>query len=245
MDRDEGILQYSCISKAGDRTVNEDCIQCCILKDRACFVLADGLGGHGQGDIASRFVTAEIIKDFKESNSANFLKQSVVKSHLNLLAYQEQKHCIDGMKTTIVVLLIIQDRIQWIHVGDSRLYFWSKGRIIERTLDHSVPQMLVRAGELKEKNIRFHEDRNRLLRAIGEKTECLEPEISRIFKTNKCQAFLLCSDGFWEFINEKEMRLAYSKSKTPKEWLEQMEDIICKHGKNKDMDNYSAIAVWI
>lgn len=71
------------------------------------------------------------------------------------------------MKTTMVLLLISGNRAYWGHIGDSRLYYFKKNKMITRTLDHSVPQMLVNTGEIKEKDIRGHEDRSRLLRVVG------------------------------------------------------------------------------
>ena len=61
----------------------------------------------------------------------------------------------------------------------------------------------------------------------------------------KCQAILLCSDGFWELILEKEMRSTLKKSSSAQEWLERMSEIVEDQGKDKDMDNYSAIAIWL
>ena len=71
------------------------------------------------------------------------------------------------MKTTVVVLHIKNKNARWAHVGDSRLYFFKNKKLIERTLDHSVPQNLVVCKEIKEKDIRYHADRNRLLRVLG------------------------------------------------------------------------------
>lgn len=238
------MIRYNYISQVGNRDHNEDYIKFCVSGNRACFVLADGLGGHGQGEVASQFVAETIIKEFKENYSNRFLEKSITKAQIELLNYQKINNCINGMKTTIVVLLVDNDKIQWAHVGDSRLYFWGKQRLIIRTLDHSVPQLLVRAGELKEKNIRFHEDRNKLLRVLGNEIGQFEPEISKIITVNKKKACLLCSDGFWENIDEKRMQYSYKKSNTPDEWIKLMEEIVVKNGDGRAMDNYSAIAVW-
>ena len=114
-----------------------------------------------------------------------------------------------------------------------------------RTLDHSVPQMLVLTKEIKEKEIRNHPDRNRLLRVLGVSGDTPRFELSEIQKRKKQQAFLLCTDGFWELILEKEMWQCLKNAKTAQKWLEQMEEIICRRGEGQDMDNFSAIGVLL
>ena len=117
----------------------------------------------------------------------------------------EKTHLKNSMKTTAVVLLTDNEKAIWAHIGDSRLYVFRKNKIVLRTLDHSVPQMLVSSGDIKEKEIRNHPDRNRLLRVMGVPWKRQEYEISEIRSLSECQAFLLCSDGFWEYITEKMM----------------------------------------
>ena len=151
----------------------------------------------------------------------------------------------NGMKTTLVALDICRDQIKWAHIGDSRLYYFQNCKLVERTLDHSVPQMLVLAHKLKEKKIRGHEDRNKLLRVIGSPWETKKYDCSEIINKNGFQAFLLCSDGFWELIDEKAMTKTLKKSNSVDEWLDAMVEIVRQNGKCTDMDNNSAIAVWV
>lgn len=239
------IMQYSMLSNEGNREYNEDYVVYCICKEKACFVLADGLGGHGKGEIASKYVCESVIEDFEKNGDVFILEKAIQNAQKRLLQLQKEMNYNVGMKTTIVILYINGDNAQWAHIGDSRLYLWNRWRIVERTFDHSVPQMLVLARELKEKEIRFHEDRNRLLRAMGNENDNLKADISKVTKCKKGQSFLLCSDGFWEYIDEKKMQTQYLVAKTPEEWLRRMERIVCKNGKDSNMDNYSAIAVWL
>lgn len=238
-------MEYALLTKKGNREYNEDFVGYVCTKNCFCFVLADGLGGHGKGEIASKCVVSSIIADFEELEECFHLDQAIERAQNRLSELQKQNNCHEGMKTTIVVLYVNREVVQWGHIGDSRLYFWKNKRIVTRTLDHSVPQMLVLAKEIKEKDIRFHEDRNRLLKAMGNEDDRTEPEISRQFKRRRGQAFLMCSDGFWELIDEEEMRREYKYSANPQEWIDRMEKIICENGSSIDMDNYSAIAVWI
>jgi serine/threonine protein phosphatase PrpC len=131
------------------------------------------------------------------------------------------------------------------HIGDSRLYHFSHGRLKGRTLDHSVPQMLVATGEIREKDIRHHEDRNRLIRVMGIEWASPRYELGTAVKVSAGDAFLLCSDGFWEWIEEKEMQKLLKKSSTPVAWLEAMQEVTECHSAGTNRDNYSAIAVFI
>jgi len=82
------------------------------------------------------------------------------------------------------------------------------------------------------------------MRSMGVEWETPQYELMKPVPMRKCQAFLLCSDGFWELILEEEMCSLLKNSSSPEEWLEEMEKVVLKNGKDKNMDNYSAIAVW-
>lgn len=241
------MLTYEILSRPGEREYNEDYTGAGRHGDAYCFVLADGLGGHGGGDEASRLVVEHILDDFERSGevSEDYLKKCFEESQQSLLEEQARQNRRMQMKTTLVVLLVDSFHIQWGHIGDSRLYYFKDQKLKLRTLDHSVPQMLVSAGRLKEKKIRGHADRSRLLRVMG--TEWDEPEYELSHPTERTggEVFLLCSDGFWEWILERAMRASLKKSRYPAEWLEQMERVVCKCGAGSNMDNYSAIAVFL
>jgi serine/threonine protein phosphatase PrpC len=147
------------------------------------------------------------------------------------------------MKTTAVALAVVNGKCAWGHIGDSRLYMLRKNRIKARTLDHSVPQMLVLSGEISEKKIRKHPDRNKLLRVIGVEWDSPQFEVADETDLASCRAFLLCSDGFWEFIGEKHIQAFLKKSNDANEWLRYMTDEVEINGSGCEMDNYTAIAV--
>ena len=151
----------------------------------------------------------------------------------------------DEMKTTATAVLISEDTVYRGYIGDSRIYVFKKNKVKERTLDHSVPQMLVMAREIKEKDIRNHPDRNRLLKVMGIEWEEPAFKIEEPLRTDECQAILMCSDGFWELITEKEMCKILKKSNTVQEWIEKMAEVVHENGKDKNMDNNSAIGIWI
>lgn len=240
------MIAYELLSNKGDRGNNEDNIGMYQREQEYCFVLADGLGGHGKGEVASLLGVETAIKVFAvEGAGEESLEVSFLNAQKEILDRQHSDVTARDMKTTLVILHIGEKDIWWGHIGDSRLYYFQYGKLVQRTLDHSVPQMLVAAGQLKEKQIRNHPDRNRLLRVLGVDCDSLKYQLEEAKEREGKQAFLLCSDGFWELIEEKKMQNCLKKAKTPAEWLNLMEEIVRKNGEGKNMDNYSAIAVWL
>lgn len=238
------------ISNVGDREHNEDSVYSEIIKrgekESGIFVLADGLGGHGRGEVASGIVIETARKVFQAVDPCAGMIESIFDhAQESLISLQKKEHADDEMKTTAVILLVMGQSMYWGHVGDSRLYFFRKQKLVTRTLDHSVPQMLVNAGELKEKKIRKHPDRNKLLRVMG--TDWDEPRyvVSGMQELMPGDAFLLCSDGFWENITEKQMLRCLKKTSNAADWLDKMNLLVQKSGEKTDMDNNSAIAVRI
>ena len=241
------MLSYEILSMPGERDHNEDYTGVQVKGDACCFLLADGLGGHGGGDEASRLVVECIRSDFARYGAVtpDYLKRCFELGQRMLIQAQEKQRRRMEMKTTLTVLLADRARIQWGHIGDSRIYYFQKHRLQARTSDHSVPQMLVAAGKLKEKQIRGHADRNRLLRVMGTEWDGPQYEIAQPLQRAGGEAFLLCTDGFWEWITERQMQHALRKAGTPAEWLAAMEKTVIKNGTGRHMDNYSAVAVFL
>ena len=239
------MISYELITCCGNREINEDCAICIEHNGNHCFVVADGLGGHGKGEIASNMLVSvfqELFDSCHVSTEA-FLQLAFDTAQEKIIEAQKSSHSLFEMKTTAVALAVIDGKCRWGHIGDSRLYLFKKNKIKTRTLDHSVPQMLVMSKEIKARDISRHPDRNRLLRVVGAEWDTQKYELSDEYDLADCQAFLLCSDGFWELIEEKKMQLFLKKSPDAKEWLALMTKEVENNGNGKDMDNYTAIAV--
>lgn len=237
-------IEYAHLSKQGDREYNEDCVGIKQEKHAALFALADGLGGHGEGDVASKLVVGQVDTCEKGEPLEAHLSANFENAQKKLLEYKMSKNRMDKMLTTLVLLEITEEQCIWGHVGDSRLYYFEDGVLKERTKDHSVPQMLAAAGEITDEQIRHHPDRNRLLRSMGILWDEAFYKLSKLYRRDGAQQFLLCSDGFWEYITEEEMEDLLKKADNPREWMESMERVVMSNGSEYDMDNYSAIAVW-
>lgn len=239
-------VTYCTLTNKGDRTNNEDRVISGNRKGEYCFALADGLGGHEKGEVASTIVT-EITKRIfmHEGYNEFFIREAFEISQEKLKKKQVELDMEGDMKTTLVILGVSKREVNWGHIGDSRLYHFQNNRLVKHTFDHSVPQMLVNIGEIEEKDIRNHPDRSMVLKVMGMEWEHPLYEIAEPSPTILGQSFLMCTDGFWENINEEDMTKCLKKSKNVYEWIELMDRIIIENSVNKSNDNYSAIGVWI
>ena len=241
------MLSYSVYTDIGSRKINEDTASVFEKDGNHCFILCDGLGGHGMGDHASQFVVKTFGEYFEthEGPLEEFLKPAFEIAQGNLLGEQISLGATQKMKTTAVAMVTDGINAYIGHIGDSRLYCFRRGSIKFRTFDHSVPQMLVLTREIKESEIRHHPDRSLLLRVMGTPWDEPKYELREPLTLKKHSAFLLCSDGFWELIDEKRMCALLKKSSSPDEWLSLMAEEVKENGRDTNMDNNTAIAVWI
>lgn len=240
------MTSYAVISKSGGRPVNEDAVLVREGGGRQLFALADGLGGHGAGEVASGLAVEQVAIQFdKMLPPGEQLPAAILAAQNTLLEEQHRVGRMEDLKTTITLLVLEGETARWAHVGDSRIYLFQGAKLAERTLDHSVPQMLVSQGEIRERDIRYHEDRNRLTRVLGMEWDAPRYSLSEETPLAPPATFLLCSDGFWELVDEKDMARQLKKSETPEDWLWRMEQIVLHNGRFKKMDNYSAIAVFV
>jgi PPM family protein phosphatase len=234
------------ISRVGGRQHNEDACGDLWLGEAGCWVVADGLGGHRGGETASTLAVQAVLASFQSNPefSPAALRHHLEAAQQAILKVQKEQPDFAGMRTTIVVLITDSRQALWAHVGDSRLYCFDAGQIAFCTKDHSVVQAMVNAGELSPRDIRHHEDRNRLLRSLGNPNGDLHPEFLPQGRTlYKETAFLLCTDGFWENVSEAEMEIDLAKAGSPRDWLAKMEDRLLERT-TEDSDNYSAITVF-
>jgi serine/threonine protein phosphatase PrpC len=107
-----------------------------------------------------------------------------------------------------------------------------------------VPQQAVISGEITQSDIRHHKDRNKLLRAIGQKGP-VKADVSAVQDISQSNhAFLLCTDGFWEYVEESDMERTLAQSANPIEWVNKMSELLQQRVNGKN-DNNTAVAIWI
>ena len=229
-------------SNAGGRAYNEDTAGYLTEQDSGIFVVADGLGGHENGELASACVRDVMLEgwtareaegqrpvmQYQESFSGNqpvteparaaWLAACANEANRRILALQEANGSV--MKSTMAALAIDGEQAVWAHVGDTRVYYLHHGWVQSVTQDHSVAYKKFRAGEISYEAIAWDEDQSRLLRSLGseeryeaEVTVCETPLVSG-------DAFLLCSDGAWEYLRDGEIAIDLLKAKNALQWTE-------------------------
>ncbi len=242
----KSVITFAEYSDPGGRPVNEDSICSFVNGQNHGFVLCDGLGGMGMGDQASRLVVQVFQNMFmKAGKMSHFLPEAFQAAQDVLTAEQKHLHAEERMKTTAVAMVTDQKKLYVGHIGDSRAYLFKDNKVLWRTLDHSIPQMLALTGEIQESEIRNHKNRSIILRTMGITWDEPMYELAKPVSISKCDAVLLCSDGFWELIEDEDMCVLLSQARSPREWLDEMASVVKRNGAGRDMDNNSAIAVWI
>jgi serine/threonine protein phosphatase PrpC len=231
-------------STRGGRTANQDSVGYRPVATGACWVVADGLGGHRGGEVASRTATDAILHAFETRPGASEgAMRRLIQHSQDAIRQRQSDEDLASMRTTVVALAIHDGAARWAHVGDSRLYAFRGGRILAHTQDHSVPQALVAAGQISAREARTHADRNRVLRCLGSEDDAAVTVSGTPLSVHPGDAFLLCTDGFWEYVSDLEMTVDLAKAHTASDWLLLMEDRLLLRA-DGDFDNYSALAIF-
>ena len=239
-------FESASLSKTGGRNENQDCCDSKVVSHAGLWIVADGLGGHRGGAIASKTAVQAILDYWRSEDAAisQTIDNLINRAHDAIVKQQNTDPLLSAMRTTLVVLHVDRDQAIWGHVGDSRLYLFRNFVLLLQTKDHSVSQVMVDTGEITQGQIRNHEDRNRLLRAVGNPDGVKPTILESSRRVVSGDAFLMCTDGFWEYVTEAEMTVDLVKSDTPMEWLERMEIRLIARAPAGN-DNYSAMAVFI
>lgn len=204
-------------SSIGARPNNEDAVMVKTEPDRALAVVADGVGGSEYGEVASALALESMTKLQELPVSLQTLEQAIQSAHWQL---NKAARAGQSGKTTVAVVWIGPNAALAATVGDSRIYQFRGGKICFRTVDHSVAQMAVFAGEITPDGIRTHPDRNKLTRVLGgENTPRADIKALDLRPGDR---LLLCTDGFWGKLQESEMEQLSASEPTAEGWLAAM-----------------------
>ncbi len=187
------------------RPVNEDSYICL---DSAVYVVADGMGGHAAGEVASALLTQtakEILEGLDpEKITEAILRQVILEANRRILAKAAVDNIYNGMGTTASLLCLKEHEAVWAHVGDSRIYLLHEGTLQQITKDHSLVWDLVENGSLTPEEAQTHPKRNLLTRAVGVDAELLVDTGN--FPIVAGDKFLLCSDGLTNMVDEASIK---------------------------------------
>jgi len=225
------------------RASNED--SCVADGKNVIFLVADGMGGHAAGEIASQITASaveEVLSDRgPETNMEDLLQLAVQFANKSVYETQEQKLECRGMGSTLTVLTFLEDRYYVAQVGDSRAYLFRDNTLNQLTQDHSVVWSLFESGILTKDDISRHPQKNLITRSIG-----THPEVE-IDLYNGAAAegdiYLLCSDGLTDVLSDEDiLQVIKSNNKNPQKIAE---TLIGEANSGGGPDNVTAVVVYL
>ena len=196
------------------RQSNQDSVFCeenAVGRFPNLFIVADGMGGHNAGDIASRLGIEEAVRQVRTSEkvtTVGILEEAVQFANTRIYENAEKDERLNGMGTTMVAATIIGNRAYIVNVGDSRLYLLND-TFRQITEDHSLVEEMVRSGEIQKEEMRTHPNKNIITRARGSnqavKADCFEIDVT------PGDVLLLCSDGLSNMLDDETMERTIRK----------------------------------
>lgn len=195
------------------REVNEDSAAVYTRDDNKEIILAivaDGMGGHEAGDVASEMVLQSLNESFIAAPNyetshdwEQWLKSSILKANSFVYDYAQQNQKFLGMGTTVVAVLFLDDYYLIGHVGDSRIYRFYENTVEQLTEDHSLVNELLRSGQISEEEALMHPQRNVITRALGT-DETVEVDMRTLSYVDN-ETVLLCSDGLTSMVTDEQL----------------------------------------
>ena len=193
------------VSRKGGRDKNEDRMGYCYTRDAGLFALADGMGGHPEGEVASQLALQTLAALFQRdakpmlAEPLKFLHEAIIAGHHQLLRYATEKALIDTPRTTVVACLMQGNAAYWAHCGDSRLYFVRGDKLIARTRDHSYSELQETLSQVVPVGERFN--RNVLFTCLGSPGKPVVDTAGPLL-LQPHDRVLLCSDGLWGSVSD-------------------------------------------
>ncbi len=234
-------ISHSSVSEAGPRPVNEDYLECWVADGGdtiAC--IADGLGGMGGGDVASKLAVSE-FRNFIQRHGAsevNFLK-AAREAHRRIQKAQSSSEQRQRMATTLTAVCLSNARLFGVHCGDSRAVIARRRGIKRLTKDHSEGQRLFEAGKLSKEELATYKRKHILESALGDLDE---PTIDAFsFDLLPNDRVILTTDGVHSLVLLREMQHLSAASATPSELVKRVASAVEQYG---PADNYSIVALY-
>ena len=193
------------ISRKGGREKNEDRMGYCYTRESGLFVLADGMGGHPEGEVAAQLALQTISALYQKEarpvvkDVTEFLSSSLMAAHHQIIRYASEKGMLDTPRTTLVAAIVQGTSATWVHCGDSRLYVVRDGELLTRTRDHSYLEQQS-AGVIRMDRI----NRNILFTCLGSPTKPVF-DVTGPVTLQQGDKILLCSDGLWGTLTDADI----------------------------------------
>lgn len=232
------------VSRKGGREKNEDRMGYCYTRDAGLFALADGMGGHPEGEVASQLALQTLAASFQReakpslAEPLRFLNEAVIAGHHQLLRYATERALIDTPRTTVVACVLQGDTAYWAHCGDSRLYLVRGDKLVARTRDHSYTELQESLSHVVPTGDRFN--RNVLFTCLGSPGKPVVDTAGPMLM-QPGDRMLLCSDGLWGSISDEAIAEVLARSPLPESVPELVERALRAAGAKSD--NVTALGV--
>ncbi len=240
-------ISVYCISDIGlIRQNNED--SCKLLKDEQFFVLADGMGGHQAGEVASQQAVDQLCDLFRQHVDAfhtkicwvqKFLKEIIQQVNHAVYRLGKENPHLKGMGTTLCCILLHPEGLVYGHVGDSRIYRFCQGKLEQLTQDHSLLRELMDLGQLSEQQAKEFTYKNIITKAIGTEPN-VEPSIGYT-SLDRGDILLMCSDGLSDLVSLEEMQTIINQN-SPEKVTQLLVEKAKEHG---GYDNITVVLVKV
>jgi serine/threonine protein phosphatase PrpC len=204
------------VSRKGGRGKNEDRMGYCYTSGSGIFLLADGMGGHPQGEVAAQLALQSISAMFQKEAKPTlvdvgaFLVSALMTAHRQILLYSNEKGMLDTPRTTIVAAVVQAGAVTWIHCGDSRFYLVREGGLLARTRDHSFLEQ--RQAAIAGVKVPERINRNILFTCLGSPSKPVY-DVSGPVALQHGDKMMLCSDGLWGSLSDED--ITYQLSHKP------------------------------
>ena len=234
-------------SRQGPRQYNQDRLAYSYSKDALLLVLADGMGGHRNGEIAAQLAVKTLTDAFQRlavptlSSPAKFLIDHIQQVHDMIENVTQLEEFIESPRTTIVAAIIQRGFLYCAHVGDSRLYHFRNGHLLFRTEDHSVVQSLYNKGMISKEEMATHPYKNKIYNCVGGETP---PQIDLADRHELLEGdtILLCTDGVWGVISDQQIKEIMQQNRTIVDATAELMDS-AEFASDERGDNMSAIGL--
>lgn len=238
-------IEAASFSHQGGRDYNEDSLgDCEAVGALRLFALADGAGGQGGGDVASRTAVMSAQAAFRQlpAFSAETVRRCIAQAHQAVLDSQKADPRLARMASTVVLFLVSYQRSQALfgNLGDSRCYVFRGQRVTAQSRDHSLVQRFVDAGLYPAEKLREHPQRNVLYASLGANQEQADPYLpEEPVALEPGDGVLLCSDGVWELLDEERLGELHASCADVETWRDRLAEAV-QERMPAGHDNFSA-----
>lgn len=222
------------------RTLNEDFASYLEREEFKIYVVADGMGGHNAGEVASQMAAERIVsyvdERFSFSNARNLMEEAVKKVNTEIFNFSNTNEKLSGMGTTVTVCFITKEFVHIANVGDSCCFAIRNNEISKITKDHSLVQELVDSGTISEKEAENHPKKNIITRALGTSSS-VNVDVFEL-DNNEYELYILCSDGLTNELTREEILQIVTEEK---DYMKSADKLVTLAKANGGRDNITVL----